>query len=145
MRQLVVTSLVCGLCPMSRELRLSSGPFLSSAGGVLYLAVHLADPDTALLTWLPSLTGDLPRHCLFVWSPLDCWRNQVYISGPALLFLLRDSEVPACLAVTVDSRCTLPCRAACPCCLLAVKFCNFSSGVCAFVQNILCTPTTLRA
>jgi len=28
---------------------------------------------------------------------------------------------------------------------LAVKFCNFSSSVCAFVYNTVCTLTTLRA
>lgn len=30
-------------------------------------ALYLADPNLALLTWLPSLTCDLPCHQRFVW------------------------------------------------------------------------------
>lgn len=53
------------LSPMPWELHLHSGPFLGSfpicTVAMLCLALYIADPSLDLLTWLPSLTSDLPH------------------------------------------------------------------------------------
>lgn len=75
------------------------------------LAMDHIDPDLWPVTWLPSLTLDLP-HCHELTHDVDSWLNLAVISGPARLTLLRYcgrklgqwSHCPGCCVMVLGSQ-----------------------------------------